>query len=202
MATARLRKTFQYPSENDSDEEGPEAMDEEEQESLIHQMHQANTTRNKQYTHALLLLTLLSTIPYIPTLFASKTALLSLLSLTSLLSTAYLLLILPPGRTGIAPLDALNTSSAPQSIAKRKEALLQAGGGPVEVWLPWLNVLLCVVLVGLGGVVKRGGGRGVWWAFEWLPMAVYGVVVAAKWVMGSVDPEGELGSLRYELRGA
>lgn len=29
MATARLRKTFQYPTDNDSEDEGPEAMDEE-----------------------------------------------------------------------------------------------------------------------------------------------------------------------------
>ena len=33
-------------------------------------------------------------------------------------------------------------------------------------------------------------------------MGVYGVVLLAKWMMGSVDPEGELEGLRYGFKGA
>ncbi|PVH84583.1 hypothetical protein DL98DRAFT_79778 [Cadophora sp. DSE1049] len=213
MATARLRKTFKYPTDTDSENEGPEAMDEEEQNHLIQTMQQENATRNAQYSTLLLTISLLSTLPYIRTLFTPHTTLLSLLSITSLLSTAYLIHILPPHITGLQYLDNLNrntsSTSAPRSLASRKSALLQAGvgGGPVEKYLPLLNCGLCVVLVGLGGVVGRklegsGSGRGLWWGFEWLPAGVWGVTVLAKWVMGGVDPEGELGSLRYELKGA
>ncbi|KAH7407572.1 hypothetical protein BKA64DRAFT_640498 [Cadophora sp. MPI-SDFR-AT-0126] len=216
MATARLRKTFKYPTDTGSEDEGPEAMDEEEQDHLIQTMQQENATRNAQYSTLLLAVSLISILPYIRTLFTPSTTLLSLLSITSLLSTAYLIHILPPHITGLQYLDNLNTSSssstsssAPRSLASRKAALVQAGfgGGPIEKHLPLLNCGLCVVLVGLGGVVGRklegsGGGRGLWWGFEWLPAGVWGVTVLAKWVMGSVDPEGELGRLRYELRGA
>lgn len=172
-------------------------------------MQQENATRNAQYSLLLLAIALLSTLPYIRTLFTPHTTLLSLLSITSLLSTAYLIHILPPHITGLQYLDNLNTSSssAPRSLASRKAALVQAGvgGGPVEKYLPLLNCGLCVVLVGLGGVVGRkleSSGRGLWWGFEWLPAGVWAVTVLAKWVMGGVDPEGELGSLRYELKGA
>ncbi|KAK0107291.1 hypothetical protein ONS95_003989 [Cadophora gregata] len=213
MATARFRKTFKYPTDTDSEDDGPEAMDEDEQDHLIQTMQQDNATRNAQYSLLLLAISLLSTLPYIRTLFTPHTALLSLLSITSLLSTAYLIHILPPHITGLQYLDKLNSSSssssAPRSLASRKAAMLQAGGGggPVEKYLPLLNCGLCVVLVGLGGVVGRrleagGSGSGLWWGFEWLPAGVWGVTVLAKWVMGGVDPEGELGSLRYELKGA
>ena len=42
----------------------------------------------------------------------------------------------------------------------------------------------------------------LWWGFGWLPAGVYAVVLLAKWMMGSVDPEGELGGLRYGFKGA
>ncbi|KAH9223390.1 hypothetical protein DL95DRAFT_323978 [Leptodontidium sp. 2 PMI_412] len=208
MATARLRRTFQYPTDMDSEDDGPEAMDEEEQENLIHTISTQNATRNEQYTTLLLILTLISTLPYIRTLFTPRTTLLSLLSLTSLFSTAYILRSFPPGTTGIAFLDSLNNTSSAQtqirSLAAKKAALLQASdGGPVRMYLPYLNVGLCVVLFGLGGVVARRGGEGVlWWGFEGLPGVVYVVVVLAKWIIGGVDPEGELGGLRYGLKGA
>lgn len=71
----------------------------------------------------------------------------------------------------------------------------------MEVYLPWLNLGLCVVLVGLGSMMQRKGET-LWWGFGWLPIGVYTVTVVAKWVMGGVDPEGELGALRYEFKGA
>ncbi|KAH7356834.1 hypothetical protein BKA65DRAFT_495567, partial [Rhexocercosporidium sp. MPI-PUGE-AT-0058] len=107
-------------------------------------------------------------------------------------------------KTGITYLDSLNTTpSQTQSLAAKKAAMLEASDGPVRTYLPYLNIGLCIVLFGLGGVVARRTGEGVlWWGFEGLPGVVYAVAVLAKWVMGGVDPEGELGSLRYELKGA
>lgn len=74
------------------------------------------------------------------------------------------------------------------------------GGGPIEKYLPYLNLALCTVLVGLGSVVGRK--HDVWWGFGWLPAVVQVVVLLAKWIMGGVDPEGELSRLRYGFKGA
>ncbi len=52
----------------------------------------------------------------------------------------------------------------------------------------------------LGMVVSRK--IELWWGFGWLPAGVYGVVLLAQWVMGSVNPECELGGLRYGFKGA
>jgi len=46
------------------------------------------------------------------------------------------------------------------------------------------------------------GKEEVWRGFGWLPAGVYLVVLIAKVVMGSVDPEAELGKLRYDFKGA
>jgi hypothetical protein len=75
--------------------------------------------------------------------------------------------------------------------------------GPLELYLPYLNAVL-VVLLAVAGFVgqKRGGegqGEGIWFAV--LPGLVYGVVVVAKSIMGSVDV-GELEGLRYGYKGA
>lgn len=49
---------------------------------------------------------------------------------------------------------------------------------------------------------KLGDEAGLWRGFGWLPAGVYAVVLTAKWIMGSVDPESELGGLRYGFKGA
>lgn len=74
---------------------------------------------------------------------------------------------------------------------------------PLETWLPWLNLGLVGVLV-LLGLVSGEAWKG---AFRWvgmgnLPGVVFGVIVVAKVVMGSVDPEAELGALKYSYKGA
>ncbi|KAE8452771.1 hypothetical protein EG329_013043 [Mollisiaceae sp. DMI_Dod_QoI] len=224
--TARLRKTFHYPTDNDSDSSLPEALDEEEQTHLIHTLHVQNARTNNTYRLLLLPLPLLSLIPYLPSLFsfslsppspsspspspALRIRFLALLSVSSLLSTAFLLYALPPGRTGIGGLDRLNAAASGSSSSKgggrRKGGLLDEegegeGDGPVKKFLPYLNLGLCAVLVVLGMMVDGGKGE-VWWGFGWVPAGVYGVVVLAKWVMGGVDPEAELGGLRYGFKGA
>lgn len=171
-----------------------------EQENLIRTLEQENTARNKQFTTALLALPLLSIIPYITTLVNGHTTLLSILSITSLLSTACLLYILPPGRTAISYLDALNNSPSKDKPIPRQFSRNLSHEGPIKQYLPYLNLGLCCVLVLLGMVVGRK--TELWWGFGWLPAGVYTVVLLAKWLMGSVDPEGELGGLRYGFKGA
>ncbi|CAG8953729.1 hypothetical protein HYFRA_00006618 [Hymenoscyphus fraxineus] len=215
--TTRLRKAFRYhSSDEDSD---PEAMDEEEQDRLIRTLHLQNETLNKTYTRILLTLPLVATSPYLLsfshlTTFSTSTStppFLSLLCLTSLLSTAYLVLTLPPEKTGFPYLDTPSSSAQVQSPKSRAEKLKSRdvdGEGPIRQWLPVLNVLLCGVLLLLGRLAggrseRRGGEEAAWeLIFCGLPAGIYGIVLCGKWVMASVDPERELGELRYGYKGA
>ncbi|KAI0596035.1 hypothetical protein F4775DRAFT_566201 [Biscogniauxia sp. FL1348] len=92
---------------------------------------------------------------------------------------------------------------------------------PLEQYLPFLNAALCAVLV-LTGLLSGNQGGGVasssssaasaasahkqqYWGhvgLNNLPAIVYIVVLAAKMVMGSVDPERELAGLKYGYKGA
>jgi len=205
QTVSRLRKSFHYPADNDSDDSAPEALDEEEQENLIRTLHQENISRNKLYTRILLSLPLLSIPLYLPTLFSPKTTILSLLSISSLLSTAYLLYTLSPGTTGIPRLDAINTpssSSAPSTPSTPSQYPRQLQEArPIITYLPYLNLSLCILLA-IAGLLHRGKEGELWYGFRNLPGVVYVVILVAKVIMGSVDPEGELGSLRYEFKGA
>ncbi|XXG97151.1 hypothetical protein Hte_003446 [Hypoxylon texense] len=75
---------------------------------------------------------------------------------------------------------------------------------PLENYLPYLNVGLCAVLVLTGFLSKSAVSQGYWGhvGLSNLPAIVYGVVLVAKIVMGGVDPERDLGALRYEYKGA
>ena len=88
--------------------------------------------------------------------------------------------------------------------------LLQLQPSPLEAWLPYLNVGLCVLVLLMGLVTGGGGSNGgssggvglmkVYLAA--LPGVIYAATVVAKVVMAGVDPEGELGGLRYGYKGA
>ncbi|CAM1510444.1 Fc.00g007790.m01.CDS01 [Cosmosporella sp. VM-42] len=223
--TARLRRTFQYPTDEDSADSQPEAMDEQEQEDLIEQLAAENAARNAQFRYFLLTLPLLTTLPYLPSLFRPSTTLLSLLSLTSLLSTAYLLHHQAPHESGIAILDAWSKPKTPrptrppsegsisedevfvarrqqQERRRRSSFSFEPRRSPLELYLPYLNLGLGVVLALMGWAVGRVANTAVWPGMGYLPLVVYGVVLLAKVVMGSVDPEKELSALRYEYKGA
>lgn len=80
--------------------------------------------------------------------------------------------------------------------------MIIAPRSPLEVWLPYLNLGLVVMLM-LLSLVSTSVAAGVGWiGLGTLPAIVYGVVIAAKLVMGGVDPESELTALRYEYKGA
>lgn len=88
---------------------------------------------------------------------------------------------------------------------------------PLERHLPFLNMGLCAILVLAGLSAARGesennsggsdGSQHHSHQFGWLglgnlPAIVYIVVIIAKVVMASVDPEKELAALRYGYKGA
>lgn len=202
-----------------------------EQEDLIRTLAEQNEAHNKQYQYLLLALPIASSIPYLLALPRPPTLLVACLGLTSLASTAFLLLSLTPTETGMALLDAwarsgpaAATAAGPSSglgaLDERRRQRRGAGSSgparrksPLERYLPYLNVGLCAVLVLYGLLVRRGGGGGGGGGGEArqqfgllglgnLPAIVYGVVVVAKLVMASVDPERELAALKYDYKGA
>lgn len=73
--------------------------------------------------------------------------------------------------------------------------------GPLELYLPYLNAVLVAVLALAGFIGRRADeNEGELW-FALLPGVVYGVMVVAKVIMGSVDV-GELEGLKYDYKGA
>lgn len=217
-------------SEEDEESETFPAYDEQEQEELIRSLAEQNRRRNAQFRIFLLCLPALSTIPYLILLGDGFVGLLSgergrgeiwmaLLALSSLFSTAWGLYSLPPGRTGIPGLDAWVSSSSSSSDSntefppgpnarRRRRSATSASSwpqhrSPLEQYLPYLNIILCLLLVltgFLGSTTTTSKNHHVGLAY--LPAVVYVVVLVAEMLMGGVDPERELGALRYEFKGA
>ncbi|KAF7953172.1 hypothetical protein EAE96_006388 [Botrytis aclada] len=194
QTTSRLRKTFRYPTDNDSDDSLPEALDEEEQDNLIQHLATLHTQYNTIYTRFLLCLPLISIIPYLLTLFSPTTSLLSILSITSLLSTAFLIYSLPPEKTSISLLDKINQPSKDSPRSKIKVlGANSVDNGPLQTYLPILNLVLSLILGILGTIIKSKyqsksrmseAETNIWWTgFEWLPLGIYAVVLLAKTVM-------------------
>ncbi|KAK8025155.1 hypothetical protein PG990_002978 [Apiospora arundinis] len=216
-AAARLRRTFVHPDNDDVNELlEQEALDEQEQEQLIESLAAQNRARNSQFRLFLLALPILSTVPYLISLVqpGKLNTLVAMLALTSLGSTAWMLHALPPGETGIPALDrwvkGISGQSGGGNIAKRggsssTSAILgvMQRKSPLEVFMPYLNAGLCCVLI-LTGFVSKAHAPQQWGhvGLGNLPAVVYAVVLLAKMVMGSVDPEEELGALKYDYKGA
>ncbi|KAI0900922.1 hypothetical protein F4806DRAFT_450418 [Annulohypoxylon nitens] len=231
-ATSRLRRTFAYPTDDsdpNSPTTLPETLDEQEQEALIASLSHQNESRNAQFRLLLLVLPIASTVPYLIALVtparSQTSASTALLSLTSLACTAWTLWAQAPGKTGIRGLDVWVGSeisaTAGRGSYRRKKRDDDDGDGrgdiasvpfwaeehrdsPLARYLPYLNLGLCGILVLTGLLTKSGASQGHWGhvGLNNLPAIVYGVVLVAKMVMGSVDPERELSALRYEYKGA
>lgn len=208
----------------------PDTLDEQEQEALIASLSHQNESRNAQFRLLLLVLPIASTVPYLIALVtrsrSQTSASTALLSLTSLACTAWTLWAQAPGRTGIRVLDSWagsETSANGKGVGsyrrkKRDDDDDDSRGdiasvpfwaeehrdSPLARYLPYLNLGLCGVLVLTGLLTKSGASQGHWGhvGLNNLPAIVYGVVLVAKMVMGSVDPERELSALRYEYKGA
>ncbi|KAK4202529.1 hypothetical protein QBC40DRAFT_338200 [Triangularia verruculosa] len=195
-ASTRLRKTFRYDPDSDSDI--PEVMDEQEQESLITTLTHQNRASNTLTLRLLFSLPILSSLPYLITFLSPSlpSPIFSVLAISSLASTLYLLYTLPTTSTGFPFLD-----KPPMVQGRRVNPPVVKG--PLEEYLPWLNLLLAAVALLLGLVQERigkGGPHPV--LLGALPGLVYGVCVGVKRVMAGVDVEGELGGLRYGYKGA
>lgn len=64
MATTRLRRTFAYPTESDSDD--PPDLDEEHQEQLLTTLQSQDEATSNLYRHLFLALPVLTSLAYIP----------------------------------------------------------------------------------------------------------------------------------------
>ncbi|KAJ9642565.1 hypothetical protein H2199_004946 [Coniosporium tulheliwenetii] len=192
MATTRLRKTFHYPADSDTDEP-PEGIDEEEQEQLISTLATQDAEKTALYTKAFLTLPLLAALVFLPSLLhptSFSAFLTALLNLTSLGCTAYVLyyLPLPPSSEAQGEGRAVRGSSGLGSAMDDK--------GPVERHLVYLNGGLCGILA-LGewmGREKVGG-------WGWLPAVTFVLVLIARVLLRPVDVGG-LEGLKYRYKGA
>lgn len=111
--------------------------------------------------------------------------------------------------TGPSGLGALNQS---RRRRRTNSVSFVVPKSPLEKHLPYLNVGLCIILILYGVLANRVGGNEDnvryhrhqfgWLGLGNLPAIVYVVIVVAKMVMASVDPERELQNLRYEYKGA
>ncbi|KJZ77098.1 hypothetical protein HIM_03419 [Hirsutella minnesotensis 3608] len=71
--TARLRRTFQYPNDSDSDSL-PDAMDEQEQDHVIARLAADNAARDARFRNFLVALPLVAALPYLPLLARPRLA--------------------------------------------------------------------------------------------------------------------------------
>ncbi|RKF64099.1 hypothetical protein OnM2_021025 [Erysiphe neolycopersici] len=172
-----------------------------EQDNLIQSLDDENTRTNQLYTRILLVISLISISPYLRTIVNPELTLFSILSITSLLSTAYLLVSLPPGQTNIAIIDYLSQSSIQKPTTPQYISLPLPSHGPIKQVLPYLNIGLCVTLVLLGSVIQKRAGS-LWFGLCFIPIINYGAVLITACFMRSIDPQKELCTLKYEYKGA
>jgi len=116
MASTRLRKTFRYPSESDSE---PDELDEEHQEALLTSLKAQDDAKNDLYRKLYLSIPILAAFYFFTAIFTAtspRKRLLALLSISSLVSTSYILHFLPiqtPGRKGKRPIYQVEAESTP-----------------------------------------------------------------------------------------
>ncbi|KAI9678168.1 MAG: hypothetical protein M1817_006113 [Caeruleum heppii] len=182
-AKSRLRKAFRYPNEetDDDDDELTEALDEEEQENLIARLRMQNEAHDGLYMNLFLALPLLLIVPFALRLPGSP--LLAMLSITSLLSTAYIMRFIPIGAGDVKGKKPMRSNLD----------VWTAQGGPVEIYLPWLNGAVCALLL-LGSLSQKKAGHSEWMMWT-VPSA------GARLTLKSVDV-GELERLKYGYKGA
>nr|POE82263.1 hypothetical protein CFP56_67027 [Quercus suber] len=187
MATSRLRRAIQYPEEN---EDSPDELDEEHQESLIAALQRADAQKSSLYRKLFLSIPLAAALFFVyALLFTSRTAqqrLLALLSVTSLLSTSYILQYLPV--------------QTPDRKGKKPVYQLEAARGPVERYIVYLNAALAGLLVLVSAVSWWKGLRERAWK-EALPGIVMGLTMVVRELLAPLDLE-DLQRAKYDYKGA
>ncbi|KAH8163937.1 hypothetical protein CIB48_g4319 [Xylaria polymorpha] len=108
---------------------------------------------------------------------------------------------------GLGPMGA-NARRRRRRASAGSHAFFWAHRSPLEQYLPFLNIALCGLLI-LAGILSSSSHRTSAAQRHWghvglanLPALIYVVVLVAKMLMGSIDPERELSALRYEYKGA
>ncbi|KAK4236160.1 hypothetical protein C8A03DRAFT_35956 [Achaetomium macrosporum] len=144
-ATARLRRTFHYPSDDEdaSPSSSPEVLDEQEQETLIKTLTAQNATRNKTFHRLLSVLPALSTIPFLLGLFLSSSSspsrLLSLLGLSSLCATGWMLYAFEICETGFPRLDRHTFVDKTKGLVSNDRRAGRGAAGAAGYGLPALS---------------------------------------------------------------
>ncbi|KIX94433.1 uncharacterized protein Z520_09819 [Fonsecaea multimorphosa CBS 102226] len=214
MSTARLRKTFKYPSEDDEDM-SHEEMDEEEQEHLLQNLQASETSTNAIYTMVFTGLPLVVTLPFMWYLSRSTSramAFLCLLSITSLASSAYIMYMIPTS-TPIGSLSSGPTRTTSSTTRQRQAHgtgvsqgafLLTSSESPINQYLPYLNAFIDALLfiASMGYRSRHDVPEGLW-LFLLLPGLIFAMVFITRRSMSEVHAGlAELEGLRYEYRGA
>ncbi|KAF2117553.1 hypothetical protein BDV96DRAFT_611310 [Lophiotrema nucula] len=219
MATTRLRKTFQYPTD-DEDAEMEEGMDEQDQEELISKLSTRDTSSTNLYTQLLLILPLSPVLLYIPQIFDVSLSVPSILAIASLLASAYTLYFLPlPPVTGSTTSDssAISPSKKGKSTGRGSYGYrVPAQPTTSEEPLPYLtedtSALVRKYLVGVNGAIcailalyeltqGRSWSEGMMVGGGYVPVFVLAVIMWARRELRVVDL-GELERLRYRSKGA
>ncbi|KAL8939106.1 MAG: hypothetical protein Q9216_003540 [Gyalolechia sp. 2 TL-2023] len=189
MSSTRLRKRFHYASGDDSDDELPHELDEEEQENLITQLKKEDQERNIMFRRIFMALPLFSALTFMPALIASPSGqvqLSSFLAISSLSCTGYVLISSPT--TDETREKISSTTSRPPA--------------PLRAYIDYLNGALSL-LVGLNALSFKDN-KGVDKGFRllcMLPSVVFLVTLIARHTMRSVDIGG-LEMLKYPYKGA
>lgn len=149
MATARLRKTFHYPSDSES---ASEDLDEEHQEALLTSLASRDATQSTLYRNLFLPILLLPALYFLATIFQTspiRQKCFAFLSISSLLCTAYVLYFMPV--------------KAPDRKGKRAVWRVEAEEGPVGRYLVALNAVLAgVIMVSSAGSWRKGAMEDAW----------------------------------------
>jgi hypothetical protein len=217
MATTRLRRTFAYPTESDSDD--PPDLDEEHQEQLLATLQSQDEATSALYRHLFLALPLLTSLAYIPALAWASGAtetFVAVLGVAVPALAAYILYFYPIRVPGDHGLRSLYVGSG------RGET--PGGVKPVVRHLIVLGASLAVMLVLQSGVLWRAADSDVravvpagefYSFFEFcylvgfgrscadvaIPTVVYFLTLFVRQQLAPVDLE-ELRRARYELKGA
>lgn len=139
MATTRLRRTFAYPTESDSDD--PPDLDEEHQEELLTTLQTQDEATSTLYRHLFLALPVLTSLVYTPSLFTARTATATFIALLSIGVpglAAYVLYFHPikvPGRHGLRSLYVSSGQGGDSGGVKPRERHLIVLGASLAVML-------------------------------------------------------------------
>ncbi|KAI1737090.1 hypothetical protein F4680DRAFT_429329 [Xylaria scruposa] len=110
------------------------------------------------------------------------------------------------GGGGLGPMGANARRRRRASAGSHSFFWSQHHRSPLQQYLPFLNVALCslLILAGFLSSSQRSAAHQHWGhvGLANLPALIYVVVLVAKMLMGSIDPERELSALRYDYKGA